>query len=338
MTTTIETTATVTETTATCTRCNQALPIDAFRRQVARPGRLGRTTWCKGCYKAHAEERSIQRAAALRSFTFGVEIEVVGIDRARAAEAVRSVVGGSVRFAGGHYDKREVVAADGRVWTAMTDGSLSSQYSAEIVTPICTYGDLETVQKVARALRAAGARVDGSCGIHVHVGADKIGAKGCANLVKLVWAHEDAMRRSLEVAPSRARYCAEVPASLVARVREAAPASLDALATVWYGRSSNEYERAQRYNGTRYHGINLHSVFYRGTVEFRLFNGTLHAGKIKSYVQLCLGMAARAASARTAAAKRYDGSVKTMRRLLRESGLEGVEFKTARGFLLAAWK
>lgn len=39
---------------------------------------------------------------------------------------------------------------------------------------------------------------------------------------------------------------------------------------------------------SRYHGLNLHSVFSKGTIEFRMFNSTLHAGEVKSYIQLCL--------------------------------------------------
>ena len=29
-------------------------------------------------------------------------------------------------------------------------------------------------------------------------------------------------------------------------------------------------------------------MFSKGTIEFRLFNSTLHAGEIKSYIQLCM--------------------------------------------------
>ena len=36
------------------------------------------------------------------------------------------------------------------------------------------------------------------------------------------------------------------------------------------------------YNSSRYHGSNIHATFTKGTVEFRLFNGTLHAGEIKA--------------------------------------------------------
>ena len=90
----------------------------------------------------------------------------------------------------------------------------------------------------------------------------------------------------------------------------------------------------------RYHGVNLHNVWYRGTVEFRWFEGTLHAGKIKAYVQLVLAVAAKSLNGRAASSRkrafnpqsaRYDFRV-----FLLHLGLIGDEFKTARKHLLEA--
>ena len=59
-------------------------------------------------------------------------------------------------------------------------------------------------------------------------------------------------------------------------------------------RASKGSRRDTHYDDSRYHCLNLHSVFQKGTVEFRLFNGTVHAGKIKAYIQLCLAIGAQA--------------------------------------------
>ncbi len=58
---------------------------------------------------------------------------------------------------------------------------------------------------------------------------------------------------------------------------------------IWYNNASR---RGRHYDGSRYHCLNFHSVFQKGTVEFRLFNGTLHAGKIKAYIQFSLAITA----------------------------------------------
>jgi hypothetical protein len=36
----------------------------------------------------------------------------------------------------------------------------------ELVSPICRYEDIETIQEIVRKLRAAGAIANASCGIH----------------------------------------------------------------------------------------------------------------------------------------------------------------------------
>ena len=61
------------------------------------------------------------------------------------------------------------------------------------------------------------------------------------------------------------------------------------LENIWYeGFEEHGSNRRDHYNGSRYYALNLHSTFYRGTVEWRCFNSTLHAGKVAAYVNLCL--------------------------------------------------
>ena len=107
---------------------------------------------------------------------FGVEIETVRRTRKRVAEAIQSVVGGSVTHPGrpGFFDPWEVADTQGRTWKVVSDGSLShvpSHLRAEVVTPVLAYGDIPTLQEVIRAVRKCGAKVDRHCGIHVHVDA-----------------------------------------------------------------------------------------------------------------------------------------------------------------------
>jgi len=86
--------------------------------------------------------------------TFGTELEYTNITREKAAKAIHSVVGGTVRYYGGGYDAWQVTAPDGRIWKAVSDGSLTDRAtSAEVVTPILKWDDMETLQAVVRALR-----------------------------------------------------------------------------------------------------------------------------------------------------------------------------------------
>ena len=87
--------------------------------------------------------------------------------------------------------------------------------------------------------------------------------------------------------------------------------------------------------------LNLHATFTKGTIEFRLFQfdaptaqrkGGLHAGQLKSYIQLCLALSALAKNAKSASSKpqQTDNPKYAMRTWLLRLGFIGDEFKTAR--------
>ena len=84
----------------------------------------------------------------------------------------------------------------------------------------------------------------------------------------------------------------------------------------------------------RYHGLNLNNIWRSiGTVELRYFNSTLHAGKVKSYIQLCLALSAKALNARSASHRKIptDNPKFNFRVwLVATLGMKGDEFKTAR--------
>lgn len=90
------------------------------------------------------------------------------------------------------------------------------------------------------------------------------------------------------------------------------------------------------YDDSRYHALNLHSVFSKGTIEFRMFNSTLHAGEVKSYIQLCLAISHQALVQRGASRIKTqpENEKYTFRTWLLRLGLIGDEFKTARQHLL----
>ena len=116
---------------------------------------------------------------------------------------------------------------------------------------------------------------------------------------------------------------------------------MSALADIWYGTQNANYDRSHHYNDSRYHMLNLHATFTKGTVEFRLFQfdapgngrkGGIHAGQLKSYIQLCLALSQMAKSVRTASPKpqQNENPKYAMRTWLLRLGFIGDEFKTAR--------
>ena len=80
-------------------------------------------------------------------------------------------------------------------------------------------------------------------------------------------------------------------------------------------------------------------------MEFRLFNGTTHAGKIKAYIQFCLAISGWAIESNDNRKYFKDCSGYTqeqkaalmMRVLVNRLGMRGPEFKTARLHLTSAF-
>ena len=97
---------------------------------------------------------------------------MTGITRSTAAKLIAGYFGTSAVHVGGTYDTYTVEDPVGRKWKVVSDSSIqcqsrgertaSRQYSVEVVSPICRYEDLETIQQVVRTLRRGGAKVNES--------------------------------------------------------------------------------------------------------------------------------------------------------------------------------
>lgn len=288
----------------------------------------------------------------LKELRFGVEIETVKRTRRVVARAVQSIVGGEIIHVGtpSCFDPYHVRAEDGRTWKVVADASLNhvpKNKQAEVVSPILTYEDIPTLQEIIRSVRkTAGAKINKQCGIHVHVDASTFTPKALGNLIKIVHKQEDLIVEALGVNHQRlVQYAKKVKYDIVSKIAKRRPQTMDQLNRIWYGYRNH---RPQHFDSSRYYGLNLHSVWYLGTVEFRYFEGTLHAGRIKAYIQFCLALAAKAIKAKGASARKrnlnHQSSKYDFRVFLLSLGLIGREFKTARFHLLKnlqgdiAWK
>lgn len=275
----------------------------------------------------------------MKNQTFGVEIELTGLSRKMAIDIIAEYFGSRPYHIGGTYDTYETDDNEGRTWKVMRDSSIRVEgrnaQEVEVVTPILKYKDIETLQEIVRGLRKNSAKANSSCGIHIHIGAEKHTAKTLTNLVNIMTSKQDLIYRALEINPTREHYCNKLETELSENLKKSKPQTLEKVADVWY--DGYYGDRNAHYNPSRYHGLNLHSVFTKGTVEFRLFNSTTHAGKIKAYIQFCLAINHQALNQKSASAKptTTTNDKYTFRTWLLRLGLIGDEFKTARTHLLA---
>lgn len=278
----------------------------------------------------------------LKEISWGIEIETVKQTREKVARAIQTVVGGAVQHAGTPVaqDPWEVTDDRGRKWRVVADGSLTNvdmAYRAEIVSPILEYDDIPQLQEVVRAVWNAGARVSNQTGVHIHLDGAAFNPKSVVNLVKIVNKQEDLIVKALGVNTHRlATYAKKVDADFIQKIEKKKPKSKEEINRLWYGYQNHT---PMHFDRSRYRGMNLHALFEKGTIEFRYFNGTLHAGKIKAYIQFCLALGAKAINNRAASSrKRNVAPISTkysFRCFLLNLGLVGPDFATARKHLLA---
>lgn len=290
----------------------------------------------------------------MREQKFGIEIEFTGITRRKAGQVIAEYFGTSCRSIGTYYDKYCVKDNKGRDWMLMSDASIRArrkdggpatrEYQVEFVSPICEYSDITTIQEIIRKLRDEGAIVGEMCGIHIHVDASPHNARTLRNITNIMYSKEDLIYKALQVKVDRERsYCKKVEESFLQEINRKKPKTIEDVSRIWYRGDDGRYEH---YHDSRYHCLNLHSVFQKGTIEFRLFNSTLHAGRIKAYIQFCLAVSAQALNQTCAATQKTKSTNEkyTFRTWLLRLGMIGDEFKTARKFLLEnleggiAWK
>lgn len=188
--------------------------------------------------------------------------------------------------------------------------SVPAHLRAEVVSPVFGYDDILQLQEAVRAIRRVGGKINSQCGIHIHIDAAPFDGRHLGNLAKIIYKQEPLILHALGI-------------------------SRDRLNRIWYGYHNRQ---PQHYDNNRYHRVNLHNVWYRGTVEFRWFEATLHAGRIKAYLQFCLAVAAKALNGRAASSRKRDFDPQSakydFRVFLLHLGLIGDEFKTARKHLM----
>lgn len=197
----------------------------------------------------------------VNEMTFGVEIET-------------TIPRGSL-IVGPHGFGADIPSLPG--WKADRDPSIRArgeQEACEFVSPVFT-GPQGLAQLLAdlSTIKAMGARVNSSCGIHIHVGANRGDRELMEKLTTLVANFETAIFASTGTKNrERGRWCNGLRR---------------------HGEANRAIAQASSY---RYHVVNLGSQ--KPTVEFRAFSASLNPQKIVAWVCMAVGIVQRAATAK----------------------------------------
>jgi len=202
------------------------------------------------------------------TLTFGIEIECVGLNTRQAAHALRN--------AGINCEDPGYTHATMATWKVVTDGSLNSRSgSCEVVSPVLSGSDgLTEVRTVMMVLRNAGARINESCGMHIHIGVDTLEQQEQVNIMQAYsewqWAFTAfILERRVNGSWSKLR----------------SRQTWDNLINEWENSSDTRYTARQH---DRYYAFNVASYQRHGTFELRSHHGSLNGTNACAWVALHL--------------------------------------------------
>lgn len=251
----------------------------------------GTVTACRACRDTLG--RLYTQGAQPHELRFGVELETESLRYDReAAEIAREKEVDQTRSITMMGDERQkkVKARIGKGWSAKADGSLRGPIdrasghhrNAEVISPpmYFTPASLLEVQAVTRELRYKGARHAERCGLHVHVGCENLSVVHVRQLCQWWYAVQRTVIAALPIWSYRQRFCVLMDSRTAADSQSVAFRDKVGLATL----RGNE----------RYNALNLSALRKHGTVEFRFFNGSVHAAKVSAYIEFAVRLVSHA--------------------------------------------
>lgn len=200
--------------------------------------------------------------------TFGIEIEFYNADHYALIQALASRGIECVDEGYNHITRFH--------WKIVRDSSVSGINSGELVSPVLS-GELgmNQVSLVCEALAEVGAKVNKSCGFHVHFGVDDLNVEDFKRLVNLYSLNAPVIESFLARSRRDSFYCKVHTMYELTRIASA--------------RTIAELS-SESVSGDRYHAINFQAYTRHGTIEFRQHQGTVEFAKISAWVYFGMAM------------------------------------------------
>ena len=205
-----------------------------------------------------------------RDLKFGVEIEVTIRSE---SELVRKLEENGINVV--DVNHTHDIVENG--WKIVYDGSVEGHYGyrgIEIVSPPSS--NIDELEIVCRVLKEVEAKVNSSCGLHIHHDINDLKRKQIMRIYNFYNKYENAINLMFSKRRIQNRYCRPV-SRIIDKVNNC-DTKHELLRDI-AGRGRGGY-----YNNCRYYTVNLRSYLYYGTIEFRQHNGTIDISEITSWI------------------------------------------------------
>ena len=171
-------------------------------------------------------------------------------------------------------------------WTSTSDGSISSEEGYDCVEMVSypASGDLllESIDNLMRWSSDVGAIVNRSCGLHVHFNSLDLTARQVAHVGIVYRYFEEILKGMMPNSRQSSNWCKDfpIPKKQLRHITDESE-----LIEMYYD-YMDSHPSADKYNDARYCGLNVHSRYYHGSLEFRLHSGTINKTKILNWIQI----------------------------------------------------
>ncbi len=249
---------------------------------------------CTGCYGNYSDpsfciecgycNSGCCRCNAVRHFTNRLEFHTDAKVNRRVNKSER-FISAEIEVAG---IKKKAVEVEKivRKWKGniVRDGSLPHTGFEINTSPANGDEYIKQVTQICKTLDNAVGSVTDACGLHVHLDARDFNFHDISRLIKVYAAIEPALFNMVPASRRASRFalrCADHYEQALSRdALKEHKAIKEKVVVGTYGEANSTTRRKRKYDTARYNALNLHSWFYRGTIEYRLFNGTIDASDI----------------------------------------------------------
>jgi Putative amidoligase enzyme len=227
-----------------------------------------------------AEETAVNVVTGREAKRIGIELEFFGVHyRTVIAELTRAGI--NVSYEG--YTHRVMNS-----WKLVTDVSVTGTGTGlnkglELVSPPLTSAEMEVQLKtISEVLNRIGAKVDRTCGTHVHHEIDDLTVDHIKNIYRIYTKHEEHIN---ELMPASRRQAYNAPRGYCLGISPTEMTKIEAATTIEQIRYAQE---------TRYRVINFQAYVKYGTIEFRQHSGSIDFTKLFNWILITQSLIASA--------------------------------------------
>lgn len=204
----------------------------------------------------------------VHKFTFGVEIECLVAASLMRESATRNEM--PFQYEGyNHVDNNHY-------YKFVSDSSIRGENPIECVSPVLTgKAGMKSLENCCKALNEAGAQVNISTGLHVHIGAANLSDEAYINVFK----NYQKLERVIDTFMARSRRANNSQWCRTLQGRN----------FMWCTTKSDIFDAM---NGGRYFKVNACSYARHQTIEFRQHQGSTDFEKISNWVNFCAKLVA----------------------------------------------